>query len=464
MLAHLENVSPERGSSSLLMSLGRHSIQATQATPNKSVHVSESTPPTLQYRNPRLEDASESQNTKRRKAADYTATSTPIVTSKQAPPSSHTQPKRTTTLGIDMLGQMWLGFYMQEAIFIQRGKRELKESRTDEEFLAIGTPATEVQEFRSIRRAFPRTKQTLYPSERPDAAPGQHLHFTQIPRYETISHDTGLTEGFHITIRFDGEYKQLNRREVKAACMEKLKVMNIPLGTTYSSPIDIGINTVTRNWAGFIKIHLQHPKRDGLALLRGERAFVMTMGDGVKVIGKVEKGFELITKARNMRLHLKDESLRDNMAADILRDLMRDSYYHGREIEILSLTKSDTDKDFAFITLTTEEARDDILHNGLSYHSERLKVSMTKDKEAGNTSELRISTTLVANNLPQRESQSTIIKSLKRLIGEENVTGVTFGHKTKHDDDRQDGWCHIQCLNAAVYTEWLHRSTYIIGR
>jgi hypothetical protein len=240
--------------------------------------------------------------------------------------------------------------------------------------------------------------------------------------------------------------------------------MNMPLGSAYSNPIDIGINTITRNWAGFIKIHLQNPKRDGLALLRGERAFVMTMGDGERLIGKVEKGFELITKARNMRLHLKGEALRNNTAMDILRSLMKDSYYDGREVEILSLTKSDTDKDFAFITLTTEEARDDILNNGLTYHSERLKVSITKDKDAGHPSELRISTTLVANNLPQRESQSTIIKSLKRLIGEENVTGVTFGHKTNQEDDRQAGWCHIQCLNAAVYTEWLNKSTYILGR
>ena len=198
-----------------------------------------------------------------------------------------------------------------------------------------------MQEFRAIRRAFLRTKQSLYPTERPDAVPGQHLHFTQVPMYEKISQDTGLTEGFHVTIRFDGDYKKLSRQEVKSACMERLRLMNIPLGSTYSNPIDIGINTVTRNWAGFIKIHLQHPKRDGLALLRGERAFVMTMGNGERVIGKVEKGFELITKAKNMRLHLKGTTLRGSTAIDILRTIMSESYYEGREIEILSLTKSD---------------------------------------------------------------------------------------------------------------------------
>ena len=165
-----------------------------------------------------------------------------------------------------------------------------------------------------------------------------------------------------------------------------------------------------------------------------------------------------------MRLHLKGASLRGSTAIDVLHTVMNESYYEGREVEILSLTKSDEEKDFAFITLTTEEARDDLLNNGLTYRSEKLKVSLTKDKDSVNLSELRISTTLVANNLPQRESQSTITYALKRLFGEENITGVSFGYKSNQDDGRQAGWYHIQCLNAAVYTEWIRKSTYILGR
>ena len=165
-----------------------------------------------------------------------------------------------------------------------------------------------------------------------------------------------------------------------------------------------------------------------------------------------------------MRLHLKGEALRNHRALDILRSLMKDAYYNGREVEILSLTKSETERDFTFITLTTEEAREDILNNGLTFQAERLKVSIIRTKDMSNPSELRISTTLVVTNLPQRESQSTITTTLKSLFGEENITGVTFGHKTNLDDDRQAGWCHIQCLNTAVYTEWLHKSTYILGR
>lgn len=142
----------------------------------------------------------------------------------------------------------------------------------------------------------------------------------------------------------------------------------------------------------------------------------MTKGDRKKIIGKVEKGFKLITKAKNMRLHLKGETLRNNLALDILRALMSDFYYNGREVKILSLTKVDTEKNFAFITLTTEELWDDLLNNGLTYNSEHLKVSITKGKEMDNPLELGISTTLVTNYLPQWEFKSTIIQTLKRLF------------------------------------------------
>ena len=93
-----------------------------------------------------------------------------------------------------------------------------------------------------------------------------------------------------------------------------------------------------------------------------------------------------------------------------------------------------------------------------------MKVSITKDRDSGNISELRISTTLVATNIPQREFQSAITKAIKRLFGEDNITGITFGYKSNHEDDRHAEWCHIQCLNAAVYTEWARKSTYILGR
>ena len=98
---------------------------------------------------------------------------------------------------------------MHEMLASQRGKKELKEKRTEEEFITANTPVSERHKFRSLRRAFPRVKQTLYPIERPDAVPGQYLHFTQIPMYEKTSQAIGLTEGFHVTI-----YLMVNTRNL----------------------------------------------------------------------------------------------------------------------------------------------------------------------------------------------------------------------------------------------------------
>ena len=45
--------------------------------------------------------------------------------------------------------------------------------------------------------------------------------------------------------------------------------------------------------------------------------------------------------------------------------------------------------------------------------------------------------------------------ALKKLNSESN---------TNHAEDKQFGWCHIQFLNAAVYTEWIHKIIYMLER
>jgi hypothetical protein len=169
-----------------------------------------------------------------------------------------------------------------------------------------------------------------------------------------------------------------------------------------------------------------------------------------------------MSKARSLRLYIKCETLRHEHAAQVFEEILRESYYSGNEHEFLDLTKPELDKTFAFLTLTMDKTRDMVLNGGLSFKHEKLHVSVTRDRGTGNPSELRISTTLVANNLSQRESQASITKAIKQAFGADNIVGVSFG--TNPHTEKQAGWCHIQCLNAAVYTEWIHRSTFILGR
>ena len=117
-----------------------------------------------------------------------------------------------------------------------------------------------------------------------------------------------------------------------------------------------------------------------------------------------------------------------NVLPSFFSPLIRESYYNGLQHEFMGLTKPDLDKNFAFLTLVTDEGRDIVLNEGLTYNSEKLIVSLPRDRNVGNLSELRISTTLVANNLPQRESQATITKAMKQFFGENNIVGIGFGN------------------------------------
>ena len=50
---------------------------------------------------------------------------------------------------------------------------------------------------------------------------------------------------------------------------------------------------------------------------------------------------------------------------------------------------------------------------------------------------------------------------MKQLFGDNNIVDIGFGNA---NTDKQAGWCHLQCLNTAVYTDWIHKSAYVLGR
>ena len=284
----LHDVSPEHGGSSLQLSSSHNEYivnpnQAAILTTRLDITNLADATPTTSHKSPRKVVTSDTQSAKRRR--NEAGRHTTLLGASQP---QHEKTKEAIP-SIDIVAHMWLGFPIHEAIAIQRGKDIIREHRTPEEFTRIGTPTKEVIEFMTLRIAFPHVPQTCYPHERPDAVPGNHLHFTQLPRLEKVDSTTGLSEGFHVTIRFDFGYKGMSRQDARRGSMERLRQMEIPLGTTYSYLIDIGLNAVTKNWAGFIKIHLQQPQRDGIALLQGHRAFVMEMEDDERTIGKVEK-------------------------------------------------------------------------------------------------------------------------------------------------------------------------------
>ena len=50
----------------------------------------------------------------------------------------------------------------------------------------------------------------------------------------------------------------------------------------------------------------------------------------MRVINKIEKIYELASKTRNLRLHIKGETSRHEHAFHIFEDIVQENYYTGR--------------------------------------------------------------------------------------------------------------------------------------
>ena len=76
-----------------------------------------------------------------------------------------------------------------------------------------------------------------------------------------------------------------------------------------------------------------------------------------------------MSKARNLRLHIQGETIRHEHVSHMFEEIVKESYYTGRQYKFLGLTKPVLDKTFAFLTPTMEETRDLVLNEGLTFNN-----------------------------------------------------------------------------------------------
>jgi hypothetical protein len=134
----LKNVSPERGGSSLRLSMSNDELVAV---PNRAatsrldnINLTNTTPTSTTQKSPRLAAAIDNHSAKRRRNEEGRH-KTPSDSNK----SYNMRPKEAIP-SIDIVSQMWLGFPIHEAVAVQRGKDIIREDRTNEEFARVGTP------------------------------------------------------------------------------------------------------------------------------------------------------------------------------------------------------------------------------------------------------------------------------------------------------------------------------------
>jgi hypothetical protein len=136
--------------------------------------------------------------------------------------------------------------------------------------------------------------------------------------------------------------------------------------------------------------------------------------------------------------------------------------YTKATTEAENLTKPEVSKDYAFLTLTTEETRLLILEHGSLYNRENIKVSVTHDRDSGNPSKLHFSSTLVVNNLPQKKSYFAIVRNIKKVFNKDNIVGVSFKHiPSIRRIDKPDGFTYnVSTPRSTPHDQ--HKSAYIL--
>ena len=160
----LEDVSPERGGSSLRLSMSNDELVAV---PNlaatlrlDNINLANMIPTTTTHKSPWIAATIDNHSAKRRRNEEGRH-KTPSDSTK----SYNMRPKEAI-LSIDIVSQMWFGFPIYEAVATKRGMNIIWEGRTNEEFAMVDTPPQEVTDFMTLRRAFPRTGPPSTLSER----------------------------------------------------------------------------------------------------------------------------------------------------------------------------------------------------------------------------------------------------------------------------------------------------------
>ena len=179
----------------------------------------------------------------------------------------------------------WLGIMTMEKLAIDEGvkAKDCRPPTKNEDLIAMGITEGEAEEISQIDKiAFPHVKQLFYPLERPDGKCGQHFNLTQLPIETKVDPGMGLSLDYHIAVHFEKPSTNYTHNEILTMASARLAHMEIKMEIGLAELIYIPCKEKERNnkvkfWTGTIKIHLKHPKVDGIGMLKGLRPFILTI-------------------------------------------------------------------------------------------------------------------------------------------------------------------------------------------
>ena len=371
----------------------------------------------------------------------------------------------------------WLGIVAMENLAIDEGikAKDCSPPTKKEDLIAMGMKEAEAEEVSQIKKiAFPHVKQLLYPLERPDGKGGQHFNLTQLPIETEVDPGTGLSLDYHVAIHFERPSKDYTHLEILSMATTRLAYMGIELGIGMAEPIYIPCKEKEKNskvkfWTGTIKIHLRHPKLDGISMLKGLRPFILAI-DQTHTLGKVCKCYDSIARNTLLSTKIENPKLLSISSSELQRDVLLESFRRGYDYEIASVQKV-KEETWGWLISTTPTQANRIIQYLVPYKHELMKVitpQAAKDERRSRGEGLtedeikkKNATMLCLYGLHKMKKVEDTKESIKAILGELNVASFYFPGQV---GDLHKGSANVQCLNAIVYRQWVGKTIEIFGK
>ena len=269
---------------------------------------------------------------------------------------------------------------------------------------------------------------------------------------------TNLSLDYQILLHFEKPTTPFTQDHIMKKVLERLSNMNIMLGDQIGEPIAIlchGPKTA-RVWSGMIKLHLKHPKQDGLALLRGTRIFAITLDNDKPTIAKTAKSYDPLASSSMLSVKINSETIRDLDAQQLIKTVVESNFHRGHDFEITQTQKT-TGETYGWLVTTSPEQLEKISKSRIPVLDELLQPIVTRGDQISREDVVkRNCLVLIAKGLNLTKSMDSTTEVLKTHLGPKNVASIFY---PRQKGSTHSGIANVECLNLAVYKQHLRKST-----
>lgn len=359
--------------------------------------------------------------------------------------------------------EFWYGYPIMETFAYEAGIPPLHITTPVEELIAMGYVANEARELRTARISFPRVRQKLWPTSRPDSVEGQHVNITQLPFDIEVNPMTNLSLDYHILLHFEKPATPFSQDQIMKKILLRFQDMQIPLGDQIGEPVAIlyhGPKTA-RVWSGMAKIHLQHPEEDGKSLLQGTRIFAITLDNEALTVAKVAKSYDPLAPSNLLTVKIHTDTIRHLESHQLFKSIVEESFRRGHEFEITQVQKN-TIEAYGWIVTTSPEQVEKLGRSKIPILGELISPAVPSEDQLSREDVIkRNCLVLIAKGLNLTKPIPHTSASLKAHMGEKNILSVYYP-RAKHTVHH--GIANVECLNAAVYKRFLRKSVRLHGK